>query len=70
MVSTELNFRVIYLFVVNELNSISQDFQLENFIQDLMYDLSVPFIFIFELRIANSVFIHCYWSSLAMHSPS
>lgn len=68
MVSTELNFRVIYLFVVNELNSISQDFQLENFIQDLMYDLSVPFIF--ELRIANSVFIHCYWSSLAMHSPS
>lgn len=62
MVSTELNFRVIYLFVVNELNSISQDFQLENFIQDLMYDLSVPFIFIFELRIANSVFIHC-WST-------
>lgn len=63
MVSTELNFRVIYLFVVNELNSISQDFQLENFIQDLMYDLSVPFIFIFELRIANSVFIHYYWST-------
>lgn len=63
MVSTELNFYVIYLFVVNELNSISQDFQLENFIQDLMYDLSVPFIFIFELRFANSVFIHCYWNS-------
>lgn len=63
MVSTELNFHVIYLFVVNELNSISQDFQLENFIQDLMYDLSVPFIFIFELCIANSAFIHCYWSS-------
>lgn len=46
MVSTELNFHVIYLFVVNELNSISQDFQLENFIQDLMYNLSVPFIFL------------------------
>lgn len=45
MVSTELNFHVIYLFV-NELNSISQDFQLENFIQDLMYNLSVPFIFL------------------------